>query len=125
MSTLERSLTGAWDRSRPGATVAGPRLIAVTTLLAAILLMTTSLTEAAASTRIVTRANAREIVALRPQGGQPQKLVHLHRGAVLGTAVSRHGRVLAFASRTFHEVDREHVWTDRSGFCASAAGRRS
>lgn len=50
---------------------------------------------------------------MRPQGNRPQTLVHLHRGAVLGTAVSRGGRVLAFASRTFHEVEGEHVWTDR------------
>jgi len=89
-----------------------PWLIAAAMLFAAILLVTPSLAEAA-STRIVTRANAREIIAMRPQGGRPQTLVHLHRGAVLGTAVSRGGRILAFASRTFHEVDREHVWTDR------------
>jgi hypothetical protein len=82
-------------------------------LLAAILLVTPRLAEAAASTRIVTRANAREIIAMLPQGGRLQTLVHLHRGAVLGTAVSRGGRVLAFASRAFHEVDGEHVWTDR------------
>lgn len=90
-----------------------PCLIAATMLLAAILLVTPGVKEAAASTRIVTRANAREIIATRPQGGRPQTLVHLHRGAVLGTAVSRGGRVLAFASRTFHEADREHVWADR------------
>ncbi|MDX6609150.1 MAG: TolB protein [Solirubrobacterales bacterium] len=82
-------------------------------LLALVLLITPRLAEAAASTRIVTRVNAREIVAVRPQGGQPQTLVHLHRGAVLGTAASRGGHILAFASRAFHEVDREHVWTDR------------
>lgn len=111
MSTLERTLNGAWHRSRPGATVSGPWLIAATMLAAAILM--TSGAEAAASTRIVTRANAREIIAFRPHGGRPQTLVHLHRGAVLGTAASRDGRILAFASRTFHEVDREHVWTDR------------
>lgn len=82
-------------------------------LLAAVLLATPRLAEAATSTRIVTRANAREIIAVRPQGGRPQTLVHLRRGAVLGTAVSRGGGVLAFASRTFHRVDRERVWTDR------------
>lgn len=88
------------------------RSIATTILLAAILLVPCP-AEAAASTRIVTRVNARQIIAVPPQGGRPQTLVHLHRGAVLGTAVSRGGGVLAFASRTFHEVDRERVWTDR------------
>jgi hypothetical protein len=82
-------------------------------LLATILLVTTDLSEAAASTRIITRANARGIIAIQPQGGRPQTLVHLRRGAVLGTAVSRGGSVLAFASRTFHKVNREPVWTDR------------
>jgi dipeptidyl aminopeptidase/acylaminoacyl peptidase len=125
MSTLERSLNGAGvgraaGRWRPATmnrnlppSLRPPWLIAVTMLFAAILLVTPRLAEAAAATRIVTRANARQIIAVRPQGGQPQTLVHLHRGAVLGTAVSRGGRILAFASRTFHEVDREHVWTDR------------
>jgi WD40-like Beta Propeller Repeat len=88
-------------------------LVAATMVLTAILPVTARPAEAAASTRIVTRANARKIIALRPQGGRPQTLVHLHRGAVLGTAVSRGGRALAFASRTFHEVNLEHVWTDR------------
>jgi hypothetical protein len=97
----------------PPTSLRPPCLIAATMLLAAILLVTPGLAEAAASTRIVTRANAREIIALRPQGGRPQTLVHLHRGAVLGTAISRGGRVLAFASRTFHGADREPVWTDR------------
>ena len=55
-------------------------VIAAAILLAAILLMTPGLAEAGASTRIVTRANAREIIAMRPQGGRPQTLVHLHRG---------------------------------------------
>lgn len=113
MSMLERSLNGACHRSRLGTTVTGPWLIAATMLSAAILLVLPCQAEAAASTRIVTRANAREIVAVRPQGGQPQTLIHLRRGAVLGTAVSRSGRILAFASRTFHKVGREHVWTDR------------
>src|SRR3954469_14289326 len=87
-----------------------PWLIAATMLLAAILLVTPGLAEAAVSTRIVTRANAREIIAMRPQGGRFQTLVRLHRGAVLGTAVSRGGGVLSFASRTFHKVNREPVW---------------
>jgi WD40 repeat protein len=100
------------NRNLPTSLGRPPFLIAATMLLAAILLVTPRLAKAA-STRIVTRANAREIIAVRPQGGRPQTLVHLHRGAVLGTAVSPGGRVLAFASRAFHKVDREHVWTDR------------
>lgn len=88
-------------------------LFAATTLLAAILFAIPRLAEAAASTRIVTRGNPREIIAVPPRGGRPQPLVHLHRGVVLGTAVSRDGRVLTFASRTFREVDGEHVWADR------------
>jgi dipeptidyl aminopeptidase/acylaminoacyl peptidase len=89
------------------------RTFLVTLLLVLISFSTPRLAEAAAGTRIVTRANAREIIAVPPQGGRPQVLVHLHRGAVLSTAVSRGGRVFAFASRTFHDVNDEHVWTDR------------
>jgi len=107
------AVTGAMNRTLPTSLRRPPCLIAATMLLAAILLVTPRLAEAAASTRIVTRANARKIIAVRPQGGRPQTLVHLHRGAVLGTAASRGGRILAFASRTFHKVDSEHVWTDR------------
>jgi len=88
-------------------------LIVATVLVASIFLAAPVGAEAATSTRIVMRAGARSIIAVGPQGGRPRTLVHLHRGAVLGTAVSRGGRVLAFASRTFHEVNREHVWTDR------------
>ncbi len=73
-----------------------------------------------AGTRIIVREGARRIVAISPHGGKPRTLVHLHRGAILGTAVSRDGKVIAFASRTFHELpgDEEdgrsqHEWTDR------------
>ncbi len=101
------------NRNLPASLCCPPCLIAVAILFAAVLLVIPRPAEAAASTRIVTRANAREIIAVPPQAGRPQTLVHLHRGAVLGTAISRSGRVLAFASRTFRKVDREHVWTDR------------
>jgi hypothetical protein len=72
-----------------------------------------------AGTRIVVREGARRLVAISPHGGRPEVLVHLHRGAILGTAVSQDGRVVAFASRTFRKVGgdegerTEHEWTDR------------
>jgi dipeptidyl aminopeptidase/acylaminoacyl peptidase len=73
-----------------------------------------------AESRIVVREGARRLVAVSPRDGRPETLVRLHRGAMLGTAVSRDGKVIAFASRTFHKLQGEevggrieHEWTDR------------
>jgi hypothetical protein len=72
-----------------------------------------------AETRIVVREGARRVVAISPRGGKVRILFHLHRGAILGTAVSQDGGVVAFASRTFHKTKGEegerveHEWTDR------------
>jgi Tol biopolymer transport system component len=94
-------------------------------LLAALLFATVFLALAGAATahaesRIVVREGARRVVAISPHGGPAETLFHLHRGAILGTAVSQDGGVVAFASRTFHEVQGdgegqriEHEWTDR------------
>jgi Tol biopolymer transport system component len=98
-----------------------PKLIAVrpfkvavvATLVAASLLAIGLPARAGASTRIVVREGARKLVAIAPDGGRPQTLVHLHRGALLGTAATRDGALIAFVSRSFHEVEGEHVWTDR------------
>jgi hypothetical protein len=54
-----------------------------------ILLALASVTTAHAGTRIVVREGSRRVVAISPHGGKPQTLVHLHRGAVLSTAVSQ------------------------------------
>jgi Tol biopolymer transport system component len=85
-----------------------------------ILLALAGAATAHAGTRIVVRKGARRVVAISPHGGAAETLVHLHRGAILGTAVSRDGSVIAFASRTFHKVAGdeeghriEHDWTDR------------
>jgi dipeptidyl aminopeptidase/acylaminoacyl peptidase len=83
-----------------------------------VLLALASVATAHAETRIIVREGARRVVAISPHGGKPQTLVHLHRGAILGTAVSQGGDVIAFASRTFHKSDTEggrieHEWTDR------------
>jgi hypothetical protein len=101
-----------WTRTSYPAIGDGLGVAVAAAVLAAALLAIPGPAEAAPS-RIVARAQTREIIAVPPRGGPPRTLVHLHRGAVLGTAASRGGRVIAFASRTFHEVDREHVWTDR------------
>jgi Tol biopolymer transport system component len=89
-------------------------------LPAMVLLALASVATAHAETRIIVREGARRVVAISPHGGKPQTLVHLHRGAILGTAVSRDGSVIAFTSRTFHKVEGEgesarieHEWTDR------------
>jgi hypothetical protein len=73
-----------------------------------------------AEIRIVVREGARRVVAISPRGGKVRTLFHLHRGAILGTAVSQDGVVVAFASRTFHKVQSdgegeraEREWTDR------------
>ena len=65
----------------------------------------------------------------RLTAARARTLVHLHRGAMLGTAVSRDGAVIAFASRTFHKVHGggeggriEREWTDR--IWVSGPGRR-
>jgi dipeptidyl aminopeptidase/acylaminoacyl peptidase len=86
-------------------------------------------TGARAEGRIVVREGARRLVAISPHRGRARTLVHLHRGAMLGTAVSRDGAVIAFASRTFHKVDVdgdggriEREWTDR--IWVSGPGRR-
>jgi WD40-like Beta Propeller Repeat len=91
----------------------------VATLLPALALLALAGSAAAhAESRIVVREGARRVVAISPHGGPAETLVHLHRGAILGTAVSRGGGVIAFASRTFHKSDAEggrieHEWTDR------------
>jgi Tol biopolymer transport system component len=89
-------------------------------LLAAAFLALAGSATAHADSRIVVREGARRLVAISPHGGRPRILVQLHRGAMLGTAVSRDGKVIAFASRTFHELQGEaeshrieHEWTDR------------
>jgi Tol biopolymer transport system component len=101
--------------------LAGPRRYIFAALLPALaLLVLAGVATAHAGTRIVVRESARRVVAISPHGGKPQTLVHLHRGAILGTAVSRDGSVLAFASRTFHKIAGdgegariEREWTDR------------
>src|SRR4051812_26693694 len=82
-----------------------------------------------AESRIVVREGARRLVAVSPDSGGARTLIHLHRGAMLGTAVSGDGAVIAFASRTFHKVDGdgeggriEREWTDR--IWVSGPGRR-
>ena len=89
-------------------------------LAAAALLALALASDAHAESRIVVREGARRLVALSPHGGKARTLVRLHRGAMLGTAASRDGAVLAFASRTFHKVRgdgeggrTEREWTDR------------
>jgi hypothetical protein len=96
------------------------RRLVATLLPALALLALAGAATAHAETRIVVREGARRVVAISPHGGRPQTLVHLHRGAILGTAVSRAGGVIAFASRTFHKTKGEeegerveHKWTDR------------
>jgi hypothetical protein len=103
------------------------RLVAATLIaLAAPLALATG---ARAESRIVVREGARRLVAVSPHRGGSRTLVHLHRGAMLGTAVSRDGAVIAFASRTFHKVHGdgeggqiEREWTDR--IWISETGRR-
>jgi dipeptidyl aminopeptidase/acylaminoacyl peptidase len=96
------------------------RRLFATLLPAVILLALAGAASAHGGTRIIVREGARRVVAISPHGGKPQTLVHLRRGAMLGTAVSRDGKVIAFASRTFHKVAGdeeghriEHDWTDR------------
>jgi WD40-like Beta Propeller Repeat len=97
------------------------RRLAVAALLpAAALLALAHPAGAAAESRIVVREGARRLVEISPQGGRPRTLVRLHRGAMLGTAASSDGGVIAFASRTFHTVAgdgegerTEREWTDR------------
>jgi Tol biopolymer transport system component len=98
-----------------------PRRRLLTALLPALLLFAFAVAATAhAESRIVVREGARRLVAISPHGGKPKTLVHLRRGAMLGTAVSRDGKVIAFASRTFHDLQKEgeggrieHEWTDR------------
>jgi hypothetical protein len=99
-------------------------------LPAMVLLALASVATAHAESRIIVREGARRVVAISPHGGKPQTLVHLHRGAILGTAVSRGGGVIAFASRTFHEGDAEggqieHEWTDRIWVMKAGGPRRT
>lgn len=109
----------AVDRFRRRAIAALPAAALLVALVALTLTALAFATEARAEGRIVVREGARRLVAIPPQGGKPRTLVHLHRGAMLGTAVSRNGKVIAFASRTFHQTDDgeggriEHEWTDR------------
>ena len=95
------------------------RIVAVGSLASALILLAVAVT-AHAETRIVVREGARRLVAISPHGGSPETLFRLHRGAILGTAASADAKVIAFASRTFHEVAGdgegkriEHEWTDR------------
>jgi WD40-like Beta Propeller Repeat len=88
-------------------------------LLATLLLAATALVALAhppgayAESRIVVREGARRVVAISPTDGQAETLARIRHGAILGTAAAGDGSLVAFASRTFHEVDGEHVWTDR------------
>lgn len=68
---------------------------------------------ALAHSRIVVREGIRTLVAIPPAGGPGKTLVHLRRGAIFATAASRNGAVVAFASRTFHEVEGKAVVTVR------------
>jgi hypothetical protein len=94
------------------------RLLAI--LPAAAILVLAGSATAHAESRVVVREGVRRLVAVSPHGGKARTLVQLHHGAMLGTAVSRDGAVVAFASRTFHNVEGdgeghsvEHEWTDR------------
>jgi WD40-like Beta Propeller Repeat len=95
------------------------RLVAA--LFPAVLLLALAVAATAhAESRIVVREGGRRLVAISPRGGRPETLVRLHRGAMLGTAVWRDGKVIAFASRTFHKLQGKeeggrtrHEWTDR------------
>ena len=96
------------------------RLVVATLLAAAALVALALATDAHAENRIIVREGARRLVAASPHGGKSQTLVLLHRGAMLGTAASLDGAVVAFASRTFHKVEgdsegdrTERQWTDR------------
>jgi hypothetical protein len=94
------------------------RRLVATLLPALALLALAGSATAHAESRIVVREGARRIVAISPHGGKPRTLVQLHHGAILGTAVSRDGKVIAFASRTFHKSDAEggrieREWADR------------
>ncbi len=77
---------------------------------------------ASASTRIVIREGKRRLVAIPPAGGPARTLVRLHRGALLGTAASRDGRLFAYISRVIHRADGELVYTDRI-WTLAAGGR--
>jgi hypothetical protein len=103
-------------------TIARLRRLVLAALLpaAALLGLAHDAAGAAAESSIVVREGARRLVEISPQGGRPRTLVRLHRGAMLGTAASRDGGVIAFASRTFHTVEgggegrrTEREWTDR------------
>jgi Tol biopolymer transport system component len=102
-------------------TVARLRRLAVVALAAAAALLALAHPAgAAAGSRIVVREGARRLVEISPRGGRARTLVRLHRGAMLGTAASSDGTVIAFASRTFHTVAgdgegerTEREWTDR------------
>jgi hypothetical protein len=96
------------------------RCLVATLLPTLALLVLAGAATAHAEPRIIVREGARRVVAITPHGGWPQTLFHLHRGAVLGTAASRDGSLVAFASRTFHKVEGEgegkrieREWTDR------------
>lgn len=89
------------------------RAAVVAALTAAALLAFALPAGATAASRIVVREGARRLVAIPPAGGAPETLVQLRRGALLGTAATPGGSLVAFLSRSFHEVEGEHVWTDR------------
>lgn len=94
------------------------RRATVALLAASALIVLCQASDAHAESRIVVRDGARRLVAISPHGGRPQTLFRLHRGAILGTAASPDGDVIAFASRTFHKSDgqsgqSEREWTDR------------
>ncbi|HWH19058.1 MAG TPA: hypothetical protein VN671_00895, partial [Solirubrobacterales bacterium] len=65
------------------------------------------------ATRIVVREGARKLVAIAPTTGATRTLVKLRHGAILGTAATPSGGLLAFASRVFDHGDPEKIWTDR------------
>jgi Tol biopolymer transport system component len=88
------------------------RLVAAL-LPAAALLAVAHPAPARAESRIVVRQGGKRLVAISPTTGSTRTLVRLRRGAILGTAAARDGATIAFASRTFGEVDGERVWTDR------------
>lgn len=68
---------------------------------------------ARAESQIVVREGGKRLVAISPTTGRARTLALIRHGAILGTAASRDGRVLAYATRTFATADGHPLWTDR------------
>jgi hypothetical protein len=102
---------GGRDRYGRRATRVAPALLALLLVLTAFGVAGAGAAEGA--TRIVVRESARKLVAIAPTTGATRTLVKLRHGAILGTAATPSGRVLAFASRVFDHGGPEKIWTDR------------